>query len=145
MVWILKKSAQRVRHSDALIPMHVPCMLIVEQTFNMPQTTIHKGFEACCVKWLNDFAPSSLFHLTSYVRRDAHLFLHLIVKSTFNERPIHRRISVIESTLFCFLPSISLSLWDSEVCLFTMANYSFKSIIMCYLNKCFSINSVADP
>ena len=31
-------------------------MLIVAQTFNMPQTTIHKGLEVCYVKRLNVFA-----------------------------------------------------------------------------------------
>ena len=31
-------------------------MLNVSQTFNMPQTSMYKGFEACYVKWLNLFA-----------------------------------------------------------------------------------------
>ena len=34
-------------------------MLNVSQTFNMPQTPMYKGFEACYVKWLNLFANCS--------------------------------------------------------------------------------------
>ena len=34
---------------------YVRCMLIDASTFNMPQTLMYRGFEACYVNRLNDF------------------------------------------------------------------------------------------
>jgi len=41
-------------------------MVIVEQTLNMPQTTMYKGFEACYVNRLSVFTEIHvMFHVTS--------------------------------------------------------------------------------